>query len=195
MDYDDSAARPANGIAAGDPLPPLDWSGPANLTPGTATVLGAHQPRLTRFLGRRAAAQDVGDLVQECFRRLLASSAYPRVLAEQPGAYLFRTARNLLAETRRTDERRMAANHHSFEEPDIAGPDPHAALEARDEMRRVAASLARLKPLTSEIFLMHRFDGLSYDEIAAAKGMSVKGVEKQIAKAMVAIRRARAARP
>ena len=27
MDYDDSAARPAPGIADGDPLPPDDWSG------------------------------------------------------------------------------------------------------------------------------------------------------------------------
>jgi RNA polymerase sigma factor (sigma-70 family) len=194
MDYDDCSAGTFSGIDAGDPLPP-DNRAPIAVGASAAALFGVQQPRLTGFLKRRAPTQDVGDLVQECFRRVLASRAYPRILAEQPGAYLFRTARHLLAERRRTDERRSAADHISFEEPDIAGPDPHAALEARDDMRRVAEALDRLKPRTRDIFLMHRFEGLGYEEIAAAKGMSVKGVEKQIAKAMIAVRRARAARP
>ncbi|MGQ2929714.1 MAG: RNA polymerase sigma factor [Sphingopyxis sp.] len=194
MDYDDSTATAASGVSASDPLPPEGWM-PQNAAICAATVLDEQRPRLARFFGRRAGAQDVGDLVQECFRRLISSGAYPRVLAEQPAAYLFRTARNLLAERHRTDERRMAADHQSYEEPEISGPDPHAALEARDQMRRVAAALDRLKPQTRDIFLMHRFEGLSYEEIAAARGIGVKGVEKQIAKAMVAVRRARSARP
>lgn len=160
MDYDDSIAPTLGRIDAGDPLPPDDRCTAGGAS--AAALFGVQQPRLTGFLKRRAPAQDVGDLVQECFRRVLASRAYPRILAEQPGAYLFRTARHLLAERRRADQRRMAADHQSFEEPDIAGPDPHAALEARDEMRRVAEALDRLKPKTREIFLMHRFEGLGY---------------------------------
>lgn len=192
MGYDDSAAHPAGGIAADDPLPPENRARNADVS--ADAIFSQHQPSLVRFIERRAPAQDVGDLVQECFRRLLSSSAYPRVLSEQPGAYLYRTARNLLAERHRTDERRMVADHQSFEEPEIAGPDPHTVLEERDQMRRVVEALARLRPRTRDIFLMHRFDGLRYDDIAAAKGISVKGVEKQIAKAMVAIRRARTGR-
>jgi RNA polymerase sigma factor (sigma-70 family) len=76
----------------------------------------------------------------------------------------------------------------------LAGADPHAALEARDQLRRAEEAIARLKPKTRDIFLMHRFDGMSYEEIAAKQGMSVKGVEKQIAKALVAVRRARSER-
>lgn len=194
MDYDNSTSHPASGIAAGDPLPPEDWRS-ANANICAATILDEQRPRLAHFFGRRAGPQDVGDLVQECFRRLIASGAYPRMLAEQPAAYLFRTARNLLAERHRMQQRRLATDHHSFEEHEISGPDPHAALEARDQMRRVAAALDRLKPQTRDIFLMHRFEGLSYDEIAAKRGLTVKGVEKQIAKAMIAVRRARSARP
>lgn len=194
MDYDDSIALPAGGVHIGDPLPPEDRS-PSPRESGPAALFGVQQPRLAGFLKRRAPAQDVGDLVQECFRRVLASNAYPRILSEQPGAYLFRTARNLLAERARMNERRMAPYHQSFEESEIAGPDPHGALEARDQMRRIADALDRLTPKTRDIFLMHRFEGLGYDEIAAAKGMSVKGVEKQVAKAMMAIRHARAERP
>lgn len=205
MDYDDNATLFAP-RAAGDPLPPEDWAGfvapgaPGVIASDTAelhaaAVYTAEKPRLARFLRGRAPAQEIGDLVQECFRRLTSSASYPRVLTEQPGAYLFRTARNLLAEGHRTDGRRMSADHRSFEEADIAGPDPHSALEARDQMRRVAAALDRLKPETRDIFLMHRFEGLRYDEIAAARGIGLKSVEKHIAKAMVAIRRVRAARP
>lgn len=194
MDYDDSTALLRRSIAPSDPLPPDNRA--CGRTRGRAAVVYSEErPRLARFLQARAPAQDVGDLIHECFRRLMASSAYPRVLGEQPGAYLFRTARNLLAERGRAGERHMAAHHTSFEEHEIAGPDPHAALEARDEMRRVGEALGRLRPKTRDIFLMHRIDGLSYEEIAAAMGMSVKGVEKQIAKALRAIRRARTQRP
>ena len=197
MDYDDSISL-FGARTAGDPLPPDDWAGYAVPEPvGTraAAVYRSDQPRLARFLRGRAPAQEIGDLVQECFRRLTASASYPRVLAEQPGAYLFRTARNLVAERYRSDGRRMTADHRSFEDSDVAGPDPHGALEARDQMRRVAAALDRLKPETRDIFLMHRFEGLSYEEISAARGIGLKGIEKHIAKAMVAIRRVRARRP
>lgn len=205
MDYDDNATL-STARGATDPLPPEDWVGfiapdtPVFMAAETAqvhaaAVYTAERPRLARFLRGRAPAQEIGDLVQECFRRLTSSASYPRVLAEQPGAYLFRTARNLLAEGYRADGRRMTADHRSFEEADIAGPDPHSALEARDQMRRIAAALDRLKPETRDIFLMHRFEGLRYEEIAAARGIGLKSVEKHIAKAMVAIRRVRAARP
>lgn len=196
MDYDDSATFPA--LAAGSPIPPDDWAGHRLAEPveaQAATLYRAEWPKLARFLRGRAPAQEIGDLVQECFRRLTSSAAYPRVLAERPRAYLFRTARNLVAEEHRTGMRRMTADHGRFEDADIAGPDPHAALEARDQMRRVAEALECLKPETREIFLMHRFDGLSYAEIAAAKGIGMKSIEKQIAKAMLAIRRVRATRP
>ena len=180
MDLDDDHDR--RDIAESDPLPPGEWRG---FTAGARVeaIYTAHGPELARYIRRRAPEQDVGDLVPW---RGAASS-----LIERPAAYLVRTARNLLAERARTDGRRMQADHGPFEEADHAGPDPHAALEARDTIRRLADVVARLKPKTRTIFLMHRIEGLSYEEIAAAQGMSVKGVEKQMAKALGAIRRSR----
>lgn len=188
MDYDEDQGR--RGIAEGDPLPPDEWDG---FTAGTRVeaIYTAHGPELARYFRRRAPAQDVSDLVQECFRRFTQSRGAAASLIDRPAAYLVQTARNLLAERARADGRRMQADHGSFDEDDHAGPDPHAALEARDTIRRLADVVARLKPKTRTIFLMHRLDGLSYEEIAAAQGMSVKGVEKQMAKALGAIRRSR----
>ena len=44
--------------------------------------------------------------------------------------------------------------------------------------------MLHLKPKTRAIFLAHRVHGLSYAEIANRTGLSVKGVEKQMSKAI-----------
>lgn len=190
MDFDDEKDR-GQGLGSGDPLPPGDWTGIGH-SAGMEAIYNAHQPELARYLRRRAPRQDIGDLVQECFRRLAARNGAALALIKEPGAYLVTTARNLLTDRARSDGARLVSEHHSFEDDDVAGPDPHAALEARDTMRRVGEAIEKLKPQTGSIFVMHRFDGLSYEEIARAKGISVKGVEWHIAQAMIAIRKARA---
>lgn len=190
MNLDDEEQR-EQGLGSGNPLPPADWTGFGH-SAGVEALYAEHQPALARYLRRRAPGQDVGDLVQECFRRLAAQSGATLALIEKPGAYLVRTARNLLTDRARTEDVQLLSHHHSFEDEDIAGPDPHAALEAREALRRVERAISRLKPQTGSIFVMHRFDGLSYEEIAAAKGITVKGVEWHIAQAMIAIRKARA---
>ena len=173
-------------------MPPEDWAVYTRPAASVEAIYNAHQPALARYLRRRAPKQDLGDLVQECFRRLATAKSQRLASIEKPGAYLVSIARNLLTDRARADNARQSSQHHSFEDDDIAGPDPHAALEARDTMRRVGEAIEKLKPQTGSIFVMHRFDGLSYDEIATAKGISVKGVEWHIAQAMIAIRKARA---
>jgi RNA polymerase sigma factor, sigma-70 family len=190
MEFEDGNARGVRALAAGDPLPPDDWPGPRS---GAAldAAYAAHGPRLARYFRRHLLAQDVGDFVQECFRRFAQVRASAPDPIDRPAAYLVRTAHNLVAERARADGRRMQAGHVRFDEDVHAGPDPHEALEARDTIRRLEDTIARLKPKTRTIFLMHRIEGLSYEEIAVAQGMSVKGVEKQMTKALGAIRRSR----
>ena len=47
----------------------------------------------------------------------------------------------------------------------------------------------RLRPKTREVFMAHRMEGLTYAEIAERTGLSVKGVEKQMSKALVQLDR------
>lgn len=56
-------------------------------------------------------------------------------------------------------------------------------------LRRLEAIMLKLKPRTRAIFIAHRIDGLSYAEIAERTGLSVKGVEKQMSKAIAHIDR------
>jgi RNA polymerase sigma-70 factor (ECF subfamily) len=46
-----------------------------------------------------------------------------------------------------------------------------------------------MKPKTREIFLAHRIHGFTYAQIAERTGLSVKGVEKQMSKAIAKIDR------
>ncbi|URW75886.1 sigma-70 family RNA polymerase sigma factor [Sphingomonas donggukensis] len=140
-------------------------------------------PHLARYFERRVARDDVLDLVQESFRRILGHRP------EHPGSFLGRTAANLVLEFRRVAARRQARAHESYEEHHSPSVDPLPHLEARDTLAHLHAALNQLKPKTRNIFLMSRIEGMTYAEIAEAYGMSEEGVKKQVATAMHHVRR------
>lgn len=63
---------------------------------------------------------------------------------------------------------------------------------ASDDARIACAenAIARLPDMTREVFLLHRFDDLQYDQIAQRLAIDVKEVETHIAATLVALRRA-----
>lgn len=175
-------------ISEGDPLPPADRTPP--VAPLCIDTLYREQrPRLLRFLRRRTSNDNAGDLVQQAFERLVILDDDRRAAIANPVAYLRQTAANLAADQARSDLRRSTAMHVSLDEIDRPGPDQLVALETRDMLLRLEQALQRLKPRTREIFLAHRIDGYSYVEIAARTGLSVKGVEKHMSRAIAFVDR------
>ncbi|OAN65918.1 RNA polymerase sigma factor [Sphingomonas sp. TDK1] len=170
-------------LAEGDPLPPED-----RVVTGSVLTLEdlyhTEAPRLHRFFARRADCQDANDLVQESFARLAGADAAPGRSIEQPEAYLSRTAANLLRNRAKSALQRSLARQVPVEETSLAGPDMIAMLEARDLLNRIQNALMRLSPKTRDIFLAHRVDGLSYNDIAKRTGLSLKGVEWHMTKAI-----------
>ncbi len=174
---------PAPRLGVGDPLPPEDrTTTPAPVSLGE--LYRAHAPRLLRFFARRADRHEAGDLVQESFARLAAAQAGEADTIDRPEAYLNQIATNLLRNRAKTALRRSLANHVCADDVPLAGHDPVAALEARDQIERLQSALMRLAPKTREIFLAHRLDGLSYKDIATRTGLGVKGVEWHMTKAI-----------
>ncbi|MCR5870041.1 RNA polymerase sigma factor [Sphingomonas sp. J344] len=142
-----------------------------------------------RFFARHGARQDAADLVQESFARLAGARAKRCAAIERPEAYLSTIASNLLRDRARIALSRSLARHIPIDEIPLAGHDPIAALEARDQIERLQASLARLSPKTRSIFLAHRRDGMTYKDIANQTGLSVKAVEQRMSKAIAHIDR------
>jgi RNA polymerase sigma-70 factor (ECF subfamily) len=154
----------------------------------------AHRPGLLRYLRRYMSSDHAVDMVQQIFVRFSGLGHDRLAQIDNPAGYLRRSAANLAADHARSERRRSADHHVSLDEVDLRAPDQVAALEARDMLRRLEQAVQRLKPRTREIFLAHRIDGYSYVEIAAITGLSVKGVEKHMSRAIAFIDRVSSAR-
>ena len=64
-------------------------------------------------------------------------------------------------------------------------PDP----DRQEQIARIEAIMLRLPRLTREIFMAHRLDDMPYDEIAGRTGLTVRQVERHMARAILALMR------
>ena len=177
------SALPSPRLGSDEPLPPEDrmlLSAPMAL----GEFYRAHAPRLLRFFARRGQRDEASDLVQESFTRLADARARRSGEIDRPEAYLSRIATNLVRNRAKVALRRSLAAHIPADDVPLAGNDPVAALEARDQLQRVQRALDSLAPKTRDIFLAHRLDGMSYKDIATQTGLSLKGVEWHMSKAI-----------
>jgi RNA polymerase sigma factor (sigma-70 family) len=126
-----------------------------------------------RFRGR----QDYDDIVQDTFVRV--SRAENVDTRRDPRGYLRCVATNLV----RDAARRAAVR---AEDPD-AQPD---AVVDGDQFETVLLKqiILSLPDIYREVFVLSRFAGMSYAEIAKHCGISVKAVEKRMAKALLLCR-------
>ncbi|MBX9813150.1 MAG: hypothetical protein A4S12_04445 [Proteobacteria bacterium SG_bin5] len=190
---DEIIAVGAPRVADDDPLPPEDRASPLTPSPTPARSLDAlyraHAPRLLRFFSRRSGNDDALDLVHETFERLARRDGDAGAAVDRPEAYLSRIAGNLLRDRAKFAARRSAAFHVPIDEIPLAGRDPLDQLEARDMINRLETAMQRLQPRTREIFMACRLDGYSHAEVAERIGMSVRGVRKQMSRAIAEIER------
>lgn len=148
-----------------------------------------HSPALVRRLTRQTGCREVAlELTHEAFVRLLRMAPSRVGSIARPGAYLRSMCANLVSDWGRAQAtaRRSRDELEAFGDDEL---DQLAILESRDTLRRLEKAMERLKPRTREIFLAHRLEGLTYSEIAERTGLSVKGVEKQMSKAIAKIDR------
>lgn len=151
---------------------------------------------VARRTGNRQTAQD---LVHDAWLRIAEHENRRRAAAEPepeparalaPRAYLYTVAERLaidhLRHSRRTAER-FDTDAGGSEGVSLDVADAHSHREA---LRAVDAALADLPERSRAIFLADRLDGMPHAAIAAAHGVSVKTVEREVQRAMDAIERA-----
>jgi RNA polymerase sigma-70 factor (ECF subfamily) len=178
---------PAPRLRDCDPLPPADRAAPPDHS--LDALYREHAARLLRFFSRRAGTNEAPDLVHEAFVRMAGTDPGFAREIDSPGAYLTRIATNLLRDRAKMAVRRSAAFHSSYDDEEHSGVDPHQLLDHREKLAKLDAGVQRLNRRTRQIFLLHRVEGLTYAQIAEETGMSVKGVKKQMMKALLHLRR------
>lgn len=193
------AAAPARTCAAGIAAPGRPMSGLPNPAPpqrqaamgrgGLEAIFLNHRSELLRFLRARGAGDMAEDLVQELWLKASADVAGP---IQDPLAYLYRAANNLMLDRHRAarraarrDEDWTDATHGLGEASDA--PSAEAVLIARDDLRQAERALAELGPRTEAIFRRFRIDGVNQRRIAEEMGLSLSAVEKHLQRAYRAL--------
>lgn len=171
-----------------DPLPPEDRL-PVASSVMMDSLYRSQFARLHRLFSRRIGGEEAFDLVHEAFARFARKQQASSMTIERPEAYLSTVATNLLRDRARAAARRAAGQSLAIAESDTSLADPHRLLEDREALTRLEHAIARLDARRRRIFLLHRLEQLTYEEIAREVGMSPKGVKKQMAKALFELRR------
>lgn len=141
--------------------------------------------RVLRYLGARLAnEQDAQDLAQEAYLRLLRASNSR--LIHDPMAYLLRIARNLLHEWYSSPP----GSREPVEEIELVdeGMSVEDLTEISQQVERLGNVLRHLSPKCRAVILMHRRDGMTYDEIAKALGISSSMVKKYLSQGLARCR-------
>lgn len=149
-----------------------------------------HRPALLRYFSRHLSSpEDAEDLVQETLFRF--SQQPPETIAGLANveAYLLRIASNLLRDRFRRNRSRRTADHVPLETIACTwqGEEPSCERVYEDKTRLQAflRALQALSPRCQQVFLLQRYDGLTYSAIAKQLGISVSAVEKHMMRALL----------
>lgn len=146
---------------------------------------------LVAYLSRKGrGGEEAEDLAQEAFVRF--HRAGHDLAAPDARPLLFVIARNLQLDrwksAAREQARRSADDIHDLDAgPRAIASDAPAAdqrLIGRQDLIAAADAIRALPPKTRDAFLLHRFEALTYRQIAGRLGISVSMVEKHIAEAL-----------
>jgi RNA polymerase sigma factor (sigma-70 family) len=154
-----------------------------------AEIERQHGGRLRRFLAarlRKTLTDDVPDLVQEIYLRLLRINHFESI--RSPEAYLFTIAFHVLHQ--------HAMRHSAMPEAlDIgalinemeAAPETDPALQAerQQQVEDLRKALQELSPKAQAVLLLHRRDGYSLQEIGNQLGLSRAMAAKYLSKALL----------
>jgi len=146
--------------------------------------------RLRRFFTLRLRNQaDAPDLAQEVFLRLMRVEHHETI--RSPEAYLFTVASHVLHQ----HTLRQAATPASLDISEVfaelqltSHDDPAARAEGQERLKELERALAQMPPKLSTTLLLHRFAGLTIEEIGREIGVSRPAAKKYLARALIECR-------
>jgi RNA polymerase sigma factor (sigma-70 family) len=150
-----------------------------------------HEAGLMRYLARVwPNRSERADLRQDIYVRIYESARHARPSA--PKAFLFATARNLLADRVRRSRIVPIDPMQDLDGLNVLVDElsPEQRLSAHQELRRLAAAFDRLSDKCREVIWLRRVEGLSQREAAQRLGMHEGAVESQLTRGVRSLARA-----
>jgi RNA polymerase sigma factor (sigma-70 family) len=155
-----------------------------------AVIFDRHAPYVHRYLARRLGREAADDLVAETF--LVAFGKRQRYDPARADArpWLYGIATNLVGQHRRDEANQLRLRN-------AIGPQPAEASHAERVVAQVAAqamgnllgvALAELSTEDRDVLLLIAWEGLSYEEVAAALGIPVGTVRSRLNRARKQVR-------
>ncbi|MGB9500411.1 MAG: RNA polymerase sigma factor [Dissulfuribacterales bacterium] len=140
------------------------------------------------FLKKLGSSEDAADACQETFMRMVRHNG--AICLKSPESYLFSVARNFATDVLRTRAVRSKYTETiDIEAQPSTEPLPDTVLDSRRRQKLVQKALTELSPRCREVFILHRFEDLTYREIAKRLDISPKIVENHLAKAILHLRK------
>jgi RNA polymerase sigma factor (sigma-70 family) len=152
----------------------------------------AHFAHMKKILQRRGwGGEDSRDLIQDAFLRLEEFRSQGGEVRHDE-SFLVRTVLRLAMNARRDAHADLYCDERVEELTHLVDVNalPDEVVAAEQCWVRMCAVLKDLGRRTQDIFFMHRFDGLTYAQIARRVGLSVSAVEKHVARALVSLQAA-----
>jgi RNA polymerase sigma-70 factor (ECF subfamily) len=153
-------------------------------------IVNRYGQRLRRFFTLRLRNNaDAPDLAQEVFLRLMRVEHHESI--RSPEAYLFTVASHVLHQ----HTLRQATTPASIDISEVfaelqltSDDDPMVRADAQQRLNVVEHLLRQLPPKVSTTLLLHRFAGLSIEEIGQHLGVSRPAAKKYLARALTQCR-------
>ncbi|HVZ29732.1 MAG TPA: sigma-70 family RNA polymerase sigma factor [Asticcacaulis sp.] len=141
------------------------------------------------FLKRIGNHAEAEDLTQDLMVRLAQRLAQNPI--ENPEAFLFTTAANLLRDRgrRQRTASRFLADMAASRSENFEALSPERVLVSKQSLRAILEAQAELDPRVRDVFILHRLEGMKYADIAKLYGLSVSSIEKDIIKALAHLAR------
>ncbi len=143
------------------------------------------KPLLSFFRKRTNNSDDAEDLVQDVFARLWARKKDTPILKIE--SYLFQTAASVLNDYFRKRKVRLQDQHFFADDSDIFGSDfsTERVLLGKDAIKCLLVEIKKLPQRTQDVFVLRAFENKRSIEVAEMMNISVRSIEKHMAKAIV----------
>jgi RNA polymerase sigma factor (sigma-70 family) len=141
------------------------------------------------LLRRHVGEEEAADIVQETYWRIL-KAGDPETI-RYPRAFLLQVASRVLLNHEK--HRRAGVEQHAVDiesvEVEADEPSAYRRLRGEQEWAIVRTALEELSPKCREVFVMNRFEHLSYAEISTELDLSISMIEKYVSQALAHLRK------